>query len=128
MRNLTLVLATFIALSAGGRPLAGDSCVMLSGDHACCSRAHRQAVEHCCAATTDTESANDAGCHCAHPPELTAVATCQLPDADHRASVLASPAILEPPARSPRGPTAHQASLRSHSPPPTYLLDCAFLT
>ena len=128
MRNWTIIIVGIVAITTGGLPLAADPCVMASGGHACCGRAQPRAVEHCCSAPAPPESATDAGCHCAHTPEVAVVATSQDQDRSLKTPAVSSPAS---PALQPwggNGGLAEEALLPGHSPPPVFLLACAFLT
>ena len=113
---------------------AGDLCALTaSADHACCAEPEAETTSSCCSGDEGSEARTDVGqvvgCDCVHAPSTpvtTVPAKRSVSQEDGQATIVA--AQTSAPGSSTKTRT-HSIGLRvrSHPPPPVFLLDCSFL-
>lgn len=133
MLNRAFYIVGLAAVLIIGTLPNGDACAMgTAHDHQCCAETRTDEVSSCCS-TTEAPALgaldHDLHCSCLHRPTTPAAAAANggSLDPDDHGSSIHTAGILA--ARTPWS-TRHSAveqRLRSHTPPPVYLLDCAFL-
>ncbi len=112
----------------------GDACALgATSDHACCYKPEAEATSSCCS-SNDTApphaSADDAlDCRCAHQPATPATTTTTISpsgaEENLQSARTASNVVLDGSAGT-RAESVERR-VRSHPPPPAYLLNCANL-
>jgi hypothetical protein len=134
---MMLKRAAFVAglaaiLIIGPVPSADACAVSTAHDHACCAASRPEEVYSCCSSTEtpalDTVD-HDLHCGCFHRPATPAAAAANggsLDPGDHGSPIQTVGILAARTSRSTRH-SAVERRIRSHPPPPVFLLDCAFL-
>lgn len=133
MFKRVLITVGIVAVLLTGYLPAEDGCGLEAAvDHACCAQMQPEPVSSCCAGTEadlSSETERDSlACSCVHPPSATfAVAASSLVGQDGGSMV----DVVENTApHLDSDPELHRLvnrRVRSHPPPPVFLLDCSFL-
>ena len=133
--NRALVFVGIAAVLLNGVFPGSDACTLSpTTDHACCAEPTQTPTTSCCsemdAGSDSADLAHEVGCDCVHPSStpitMAAFEGLSIPDE------LASPVrILSAEIHESSTPGAIRCtdlSVRTHPPPPAFLLDCVFLT
>ena len=133
LKHALISVAVMAVLLTGALP-ALDACVIsTTSDHACCTEPTPEPTSSCCSSpqgsSTQPDSSQKSGCDCFHSASAPVAAV-----------VLLTPQTLEDIApvdstiqdrlfdhSSLSGTRAVDDHVRTHPPPPTFLLDCAYL-
>lgn len=129
------MLVGIVAILLSGILPAGSSCVLAEAvDHACCAAPEPAPTSSCCSTVNDSDAEQRAGqnlgCDCAHPTETPVILSVSgVTDDPVRAMVSESESAALHGAPDAEARTRDiERRVRSHPPPPAFLLDCAFLT
>lgn len=124
-----------VAVLLTGIVPAGNACVLgATKGHECCTTSEPEPTSSCCANSEapvpSSENDNAMDCTCDHPPATpgTVAATSSLSSTEndgHRAHTAHLAVAHE---QAPTGVHAVEDRVRSHPPPPAYLLNCANLS
>lgn len=135
MLKRSFVSVGILAVLLTGIIPAGDACALgATNDHGCCATPGPKATSSCCTSpdgpvrSPKTDNAMD--CACDHPPATPAtVAATSTPSStedDGQPAHTAHIAVTHE--ETLTGVRAKEHRVRSHPPPPVFLLDCCFLT
>ena len=133
MRKHSLVAVGIAALLLTGTAPGSDACgFVLSADHACCAPSAPESSSGCCAGTDvptpPPAPEHDDPCDCIHPASTQAEMVVSTSPPALEKSLSPSPSHQAPASDvRPDASARTAAQLRSHAPPPVFLLDCAFL-
>jgi hypothetical protein len=131
MLKRVAVLTLTAALVAFGVTIDADSCsIAPSIDHPCCAEPTPEPARSCCSdAIESAEHRGELGCDCVHPSRQTAATTAAstfLEPNQEVAATFESERASSVETSTNRWRPTHQP-LRTHPPPPTFLLGCSFL-
>jgi len=134
MRKYALVVIGIAAVVLTGALPGIDDCAFSAvPDHACCAEPAPEPSSSCCSSMEPsekrTETDHQTGCDCIHPPstpaDVVASTAPPVPDDDASLKLTTEASFSGITAQRPAG--AIEPRVRTHPPPPVFLLDCCFL-
>jgi len=131
MLKRVAVITLTAALVASGVATDAEACsIAPSIDHRCCAEPTPEPARSCCSdATESAEHQGEFGCDCVHPSRQSAATTAAstfLEPNQEVAATFENERGSSDETSTDRWRPTHQ-SLRTHPPPPTFLLGCSFL-
>ena len=134
MSRYAVVVVGIAAVLLTGAIPGVDGCALAAApDHTCCAEPAPEPTSSCCssmeASGSRTETEHQTGCDCVHPPstpaDVVASTAPTVPDDDASVDLKSEDRFFT--ISLQRRARAIEHRVRSHPPPPVFLLDCSFL-